>query len=162
MLSFARAKAPGASFVVGDLCGDHDGDLPNASFDLIVCSLALTHFADLGEPIATMTWLVRPGGRIVITDFHPIATFLDGQAFFSHEDGQTPFVRNHSHSIAAYLRAFRSAGLVVDDCVEATLGEGDGPMFGGVLQMVAPEATRAAYLGMPFVLGWSLHRPSSR
>jgi SAM-dependent methyltransferase len=160
MIALARRKVRGASFLVGDLCGDHQGELPDASFDLIVCSLALTHFADVAEPIAALARLVRPGGRIVLTDFHPLATFFDGQAFFSHADGDTPFVRNHSHPIASYLRAFRDAGLVVDECVEAALGEGDGPMHGGVMQVVGAEATRAAYLGMPFVLGWALHRPA--
>jgi SAM-dependent methyltransferase len=158
MLAIARAKVPGASFLVGDLCGDHGGDLPDASFDLVVCSLALTHFVDVADPIATLARLVRPGGRIVLTDFHPLATFFDGQAFFSHDDGQTPFVRNHPHLISDYLRAFRVAGLVIDDCVEPVLGEGQGPMHGGIMTLVGADATRAAYLGMPFVLGWSLHR----
>ncbi len=161
MVALARRKVPGASFLVGDLCGDHEGDLPDASFDLIVCSLALTHFADVGEPITTLARLVRPGGRIVLTDFHPLATFFDGQAFFSNGDGDTPFVRNHSHPVASYIRAFRENGLVLDDCVEPLLGEGDGPMHGGVMQVIGPEATRAAYLGMPFVLGWALHRPTA-
>ena len=160
MIAIARRKVPGASFVVADLCADHEGDLPEASFDLIVCSLALTHFVDVDAPIATLARLVRPGGRIVLTDFHPLVTTLDGQAFFTHEDGQTPFVRNHPHPVAAYLRSFRTHGLIVDDCVEPVLGEGDGPMYGGVLHYVAPDATRAAYLGLPFVLGWSLRRPA--
>ncbi len=160
MVALARHKIPGAAFFVADLCSNHDGDLPDASFDLIVCSLALTHFVDVDKPIATLARLVRPGGRIVLTDFHPVATILDGQAFFAHENGQTPFVRNHPHLVSDYLRSFRTHGLVVDDCVEPVLGEGDGPMRGGVLHYVAPQATRAAYLGLPFVLGWSLRRPT--
>ena len=159
MLARAKTGVPSASFLCADLLGDHDGDLPDASFDLIVCSLALTHFASLDEPVAAFARLVRPGGRIVITDVHPVMALLDGQAFFFEADGSTPFVRNHVHQISAYLRAFRAAGLIVDDCDEFVLGPDDGPAGNGVVAMVAPEASCAAFVGMPFVLGWSLRRP---
>ena len=159
MLARAKTAVPSASFLCADLLGDHDGDLPDASFDLVVCSLALSHFASLDEPVATLTRLVRPGGRIVITDAHPVMALLDGQAFFLEEDGSTPFIRNNVHQISAYLRAFRAVGLVVEDCDEFVLGPGDGPAGNGVVALVAPEASRAAFVGMPFVLGWSLRRP---
>lgn len=159
MLARAKSAVPSASFLCADLIGDHDGDLPDASFDLITCSLALTHFASLDEPIATLFRLVRPGGRVVLTDFHPMMTILDGQAFFVDDEGSTPFVRNHVHQISSYLRAFRSAGLTVADCEEFVLGPGDGPAGNGVVALVAPDASRAAFVGMPFVLGWSLGRP---
>ncbi len=158
MLARAKAAVPSASFLCADLLGDHDGDLPDASFDLIVCSLALTHFASLDEPVAALARLVRPGGRVVITDAHPVMALLDGQAFFVDDDGETPFVRNHVHHISSYLRAFRAAGLVVEECDEFVLGRGDGPAAAGVVALVAPEASRAAFVGMPFVLGWSLRR----
>lgn len=160
MLARAQSAVPSASFLCADLLRDHDGDLPDASFDLIVCSLALTHFVSLDEPVAAFARLVRPGGRVVITDAHPVMALLDGQAFFFDADGSTPFVRNHVHQISAYLRAFRAAGLAVDDCDEFVLGPGDGPAANGVVALVAPEASRAAFVGMPFVLGWSLRRPA--
>lgn len=158
MLALAKAKVPSASFVLGGLCDDHDGELPDASFDLIVCTLALTHFESLDEPVGVMARLLRPGGRIVLSDFHPLMTTLDGHAFFPADDGQTPFVRNHSHQVSDYLRAFREHGLIVEDCREPVLGEGDGPLGSGVLAMLVPQAARAAYLGLPFVLAWSLRR----
>ncbi len=159
MLAIAKAKVPGASFLLGSLCDDHDGDLPDASFDLIVCSLALAHFPNLDEPVATLARLVRPGGRIVLSDSHPLFNALDGQAFFPHDDGSTPFVRNYDHLISDYLRAFRRAGLVVDECLEPRLGPHDGPMASGVMASIAPDAVRQAFLGLTSVLAWSLHRP---
>jgi SAM-dependent methyltransferase len=158
MLAVAKAKVPSASFLVGDLLGDHQGDLPDASFDLVVCSLALTHFASLHEPIATLARLVRPGGRIVLSDTHPVMNLLDGQAFFPHDEGSTPFVRNHPHLISDYLIAFERFGLVVEACREPTVVDGAGPLADGVMMSVAPQSMRAAYLGLPLVLGWSLRR----
>ena len=159
MLALARAKVSSASFLLASLCDDHNGDLPDASFDLVVCSLALTHFPNLDEPIATMARLVRPGGRIVISDCHPFFVALDQQAFFSHEDGSTPFVRHVEHSVSDYLRAFRRAGLLVEECAEPRLEPGDGPIGSGLMSLVAPEAVRQAFTGLPFVLAWSLRRP---
>ena len=125
----------------------------------MLCSLALTHFANLDEPIATLARVVRPGGRIVISDSHPMFNALDGQAFFPHDDGTTPFVRNHHHRFSDYLHAFRRAGLVVEDCLEPRLGPGEGPMASGVMAAIAPEAVREAYLGLSSVLAWALRRP---
>ena len=159
MLAIAKAKVPGASFLLGSLCDDHNGDLPDASFDLIVCSLALAHFPNLDEPVAALARLVRPGGRIVLSDSHPLFNALDGQAFFPHEDGSTPFVRNYDHLISDYLRSFRRVGLVVDECLEPRLGPNDGPMNASVMASIAPDAVRQAFLGLTSVLAWSLHRP---
>lgn len=159
MLAVAKAKIPTASFLLGSLCDDHDGELPDASFDLVVCSLALTHFADIDEPIATLARLVRPGGRIVLSDRHPFFATLDQHAFFPHDDGSTPFLRQFDHSVSDYLRAFRHAGLLVEECVEPRLGSGDGPVGSGVMSLIAPDANREAYAGLPYILAWSLRRP---
>lgn len=160
MLALARSKVPDATFVEGDLLGPGAGPLPDAAFDLTTCALALTHFDDLVAPIAALARVTRPGGTVVLSDIHPFATLLDGQAVFSADDGDTRFVRNVVHPISSYLEAFRAAGLTVRRCIEKTIGEDEGPLaqLAGILR---PEAARAAYLGLPFLLVWELERPLS-
>ena len=70
MLGRARAKGLPATFEVGAFDG-----LPVASdsVDLATCALALTHVPDLGPAIAEIARVVRPGGRVVLSDVHPIA-----------------------------------------------------------------------------------------
>ena len=157
MLALAADKVPGALLVHGDIADP--SALPfGDSFDLVVCALALTHFPTLAEPVAELAIRTRPGGRIVLTDMHPMAVLLSGQALFNDErDGQTRFVRNYVHQVSHYLEAFASAGLVVRRCVEHVLARGEGPMA-NLAGQLRPEATEAAYVGMPYVLAWSLQK----
>ncbi len=64
MLDIARAKVPGARFVLGDL---RSLPVPSQSVDVVVCSLALTHLPDLDQPLAEAAWLkmVTPSGRAI-------------------------------------------------------------------------------------------------
>lgn len=40
----------------------------DASFDLVVCRSALHHFPDPRQPVAEMARVVRPGGRVAVSD----------------------------------------------------------------------------------------------
>jgi SAM-dependent methyltransferase len=156
MLELAKAKVPGAVFAEGDLGAT---PLDGEPFDLVVCALALTHFPSLTQPVAALAALTRSGGRLVLTDMHPMAVLLSGQALFNDAaDGGTRFVRNHVHQVSDYLAAFAAAGLTVERCVEHLLAPGEGPMA-NLAGHLRPEATADAYVGMPYVLAWALTRP---
>lgn len=69
MLKVARQKLPDADFRDG-----HLGDLPVAtgSADLAVCALALTHVLDLTRPYQELARVLKPGGRLVVSDTHSL------------------------------------------------------------------------------------------
>lgn len=77
--------APGSlphldDFVEADLCAD-PGAFPAASFDVVLSSFTVEHFADPGAAFASIrTWL-RPGGTLVLVTVnrrHPfVAAYLD-------------------------------------------------------------------------------------
>jgi SAM-dependent methyltransferase len=152
MLARARDQVPGARFQLGEL-----GDLPleDASVDLAVCALALDHVKDLDQPIAELARVVRPAGRVVVSDIHPILTALGGVAFFGAADGASAYVRGHRHSHADYLDAFAAAGLDLRRCIEPGFGREEVEMQQPAVAFV-PEATEAAYLDLPAVLVWDL------
>jgi SAM-dependent methyltransferase len=159
MLDVARAKDSSISFLERTIgASPKHPDLPQNQ-DLVTCSLALTHFADLGPPLLDISDMLRGGGTAVLTDLHPMLAAFDGQSFFNASDGQTLWVRNHFHPFSDYLRAFASAGLRVNRCEEIVPADGDGPMqsLAGILR---PEATRQAYLGLPSVLLWVVQKPA--
>jgi SAM-dependent methyltransferase len=152
MLAVARAKVPDAEFIEADLT---DVPLPDDSFDVVVCALALCHFRELAPPICELARLARPGATVVLTDPHPISTFVISQAFFPTEDGGLAFVRNHPRFVGDYLAAFAEAGLVVRRCHE--------PVFlaeyaGGLAERFAPGVTAQALGGLPFAIVWELER----
>ena len=94
MLAKARAKLPGARFEQGDLAAL---PLPDASVDAALCALALVHVPDLHPALAELARVVRPGGRIVISDVHPFLVALGWQAQFRTADGATGSVRLNGH-----------------------------------------------------------------
>lgn len=155
MLDCARVRLPGVDFRTGDL-----GALPaaDASMDLVVCALALTHCPDLGPPIAELARVLRPGGCLVVSDLHPFVLLLGGSALFPGSDGRLGNVRSYPHLPGAYLRGFRDAGLVVDTCVEPLVGEREIALIASGTMDLAPEAFRTALGDTPLALVWGLTR----
>ena len=127
-------EAAGGRFEQGDLAAL---PLPDASVDAALCALALVHVPDLHPALAELARVVRPGGRIVISDVHPFLVALGWQAQFRTADGATGFVRLNRHLPSNYVRAARSAGLAVRGMAEPLLPPGSavtvrpGPDPGG-------------------------------
>lgn len=159
MLDVARSKNSDIEYELRQVGGQQHA-LPR-DHDLVTCCLALTHFADLSAPMAEIASLLRPGGIAVLSDLHPYFVTLDGQAFFNGPDETAPWIRNHVHHVSDYLRAFRASGLQVVDCREVVPNDGEGPMQ-SLVGMLRPEASRAAYLGIPNVLIWVLQKVETR
>jgi SAM-dependent methyltransferase len=79
-----HAPAPGSlphldEFAVVDLCGGPGGFAP-ASFDVILSSFTVEHFADPARAFVNLRGWLRPGGRLVVTTVnrrHPfVAAYL--------------------------------------------------------------------------------------
>ena len=154
MLELARARVPLARFLDGDLRAlpVDDGEV-----DVAVCALALAHLDDLRPPIAELARVVRSGGHVVVSDLHPGLAVTGGQALFQTADGSLAFVRQHSHLHSEYLDAFAAAGLGVVRCVEPRLGPEEAAGQEMAAQFI-PEATQAAFAGLPGALIWQLER----
>lgn len=155
MLAKARRDLSQADFRTGDLSA-----LPvkTGSVDLAVCALALTHCASLGPPMAEFARVLRPGGRLILSDLHPMLSALGMTAFFVAEDGSAAYVRSYCHFHSAYLAAFKAAGLQVERCVEPPTGEEGVVFMSGGMMDLASEAFRTALLGLPGALIWELIR----
>jgi SAM-dependent methyltransferase len=154
MLDVARARVPHARFLEGDL---YALPLEDGEVDLAVCALALGHCEDLLDPIRELARAVRRGGQIVLSDLHPGMSVAGGQALFASADGRLAFVREHVHLHGEYLDAFGTSGLDVVGCVEPRFGPEEAAMQGMAAQFI-PDATRAAFTGLPGALIWQLGR----
>jgi len=154
MLALARARVPDARFFEGDL---RDLPIDDDQVDVVVCALALAHLDDLRPPVAELARVVRPGGHVVVSDHHPGLAVTGGQALFQAADGSLAFVRQHSHLHGEYLDAFVSAGLDVVRCVEPRLGPEEAAAQGMAARFI-PDATEAAFVGLPGALIWQLER----
>jgi ubiquinone/menaquinone biosynthesis C-methylase UbiE len=154
MLTRAAANVPEASFLEADL---RDIPAPDEHFDLAVCALALAHLPELDAGVHELARVLKPGGRLVVSVLHPFQALLGWQAPFEHGPGKRGFVREHPHTHAEYLRAFRSAGLAVRGCAEPELKADQVQAKRRAFRHI-PEATTQAYLGLPAVLVWDAEK----
>jgi len=154
MLEKARARVPQADFRIGELAA-----LPfeASSFDLAVCSLALTHVEDPAPAIAELARVVRSGGRIVLSDVHPYWVALGAQAAFRDVDDRRGYIHNHVHWTARYLDVFRALALSVLSCHELPYGVEEVDLWVDRLE-IDRSVVIEAVVGMPAVLVWDLAR----
>jgi SAM-dependent methyltransferase len=154
MLEIARRSIPAATFAEGDL---RDIPFESESFDLAVSGLAVAHLADLDGGIRELARVLRPGGRLVISVLHPFQAHLGWHAPFEDAEGQRGFVREHAHTHADYLAAFRRAGMRVRNCLEPELTAEQAQNKRRAYRHL-PEATLEAYVGLPGVLVWDAEK----
>jgi ubiquinone/menaquinone biosynthesis C-methylase UbiE len=158
MLARARERVPAAEFQTGDL-----RRLPadDASFDLIVCGLALAHLPELDSAVREMARVLAPGGRLIVSVLHPFQALLGWHAPFTGSDGSRGFVREYPHLHTDYLAAFANAGLDLRACAEPQITEREVTAKRRAFRHI-PEATAEAYLGLPAVLVWDAEKPWTR
>lgn len=152
MLAAARQNLPRVPFCHGQL---EELPMRDGRFDLVTCGLALTHLQHLGPAVLELARVTRPGGRVIIADIHPTDVAFGGHAAYP-VDGSWGFIRNHFHAPSSYLEAFARAGLRVRRCLEPAHTEETANRQPSA--MVAPEATRRAFVGLPIALIWDLAR----
>ncbi|MGH6899760.1 MAG: class I SAM-dependent methyltransferase [Geminicoccaceae bacterium] len=152
MLAKAREKLPRSAFREGDL---EALPLESGSVDAAVCALALVHLPEVGRAMAELARVVRPGGRVMISDVHSFLVLLGWQAQFRTASGGAGFMRLHPHLPSEYCQAFVAAGLRVRTCHEPPLTP-EAAMTAAAARL--PKANRAAWVGLPGVLVWDLEK----
>ena len=153
MLERARGAAPEASYSAGRLEA-----LPfkSESFDLVMCGLALTHLPTIASAIAELARVLKRGGKMIISDHHPMAGFLGGSAIFQDKTRYYRNVKSYVHFHGEYVSAITDAGLLIRECLEPEITAEE--IEQGVLYSISPEAYKSGAIGMPTALIWLLER----
>jgi SAM-dependent methyltransferase len=133
MLDRLRARFPDAA--VHERTGTRLDAFSDASIDLIVSSLMLGHVREVGDELREWTRMVRGGGEILYTDFHPEALRAGAKRTFEYR-GRAFEVESHRHPIHGLRLLFASLHLEVTGFQER------------------------AYEGTPLVLGFRLRKTS--
>ena len=87
-------------------------DVRLGEFDLVLCCLVLSHVADLAGAIVKLASHIRPGGRLIVSDFHPSNILLGFRTSCSKGD-QKYVIPNYLHLPSDYFNAISIAGLKV-------------------------------------------------
>lgn len=152
MLDLARTKVPAAGFLHGELAAI---PLLAASMDAVVCALALVHVVDLDAVFAEFARVVRVGGRLIVSDVHPMLVALGWQAQFPDVNDGRGFIRLRHHLISDYVAAAARHGFALHSCEEPPLTADAARTPAGGL---APEACEQAFAGLPAAVVFDFRR----
>ena len=81
------------------------------SFDLVISGLAVGHVPDLAAWAHEVARILRQGGSLVYSDFHPDAAQVSLTRSFRDEQQHSWTVPHFRHDLPAQLSALRAAGL---------------------------------------------------
>ena len=153
MLARAREKLPSVEFRSGELTA-----LPIAdgSMSGVVCALALSHLPRLDAAIGELARVLRPGGRLVVSNPHPLATGILGwRAVFVDEHGERSMIPEHPHLHGEYIESFHAAGLGIRRCIEPRLSR---EAARARAKAGHEDAAEDALAGLPAVIVWETER----
>ncbi len=94
-----------------------------ATFDLITCGLAVGHEKNLGQTLAEMSRVLRQGGTIIYSDFHPFGTLSGWQRSFTAANGAAFQLEHYLHLYGDHHWACQAAGLTITALLEPAGGE---------------------------------------
>jgi SAM-dependent methyltransferase len=157
MVFAARETVPRATYSIGTLRAlPVKGD----AVDAALCALTIAHEQDLRWPVAELARVVRPGGRVLVTEMHPSSVLLGLHALLpSRDPDRLPWIRRHSHLHETYMRAFDEANLTIRGVHEL----GWSRIALRLNNVPARWPTRVpALLGWPALVAWDLRVPDER
>ena len=131
MLKKAKEKAEKAGFKINFREeGLAEIDSTDASFDLVLCMLALAHVKEIDQPCRELVRVLRPGGFLIISDIHPNiqAEWGPNHKLFLHGN-EIPFPAYHE-SINEYIDAVTAAGAQVQAVIDVPMQQQRGLLPG--------------------------------
>ncbi len=156
MLAHARRRLPGADLRVGELTRLplEDETVPGA-----VCALALSHLPEIAGAIAELGRVLAPGGRLIVSDPHPMAGGVLGwRAVYTDAGGRRRMIPEYPHLLSEYMQAFGAAGHVVRRLIEPGLTAAQARERAKGRH---EDAFAQALTGLPAVIVWEAEKASN-
>lgn len=127
MIEEAKRNFPTGQFECADLS---DVRIEARAYDVVICGLVLGHIEEQKKPLTALIDAIKPGGVLVITDFHPEQTANNAKRTFKDSrSGKTFEVRHTLHSLDEYLSLLKNMGIKITS-FEEPLFKGKPVIFG--------------------------------
>ncbi len=120
MLEQLKQKFPGAR--VHHLHSDQLAATPDLYGDVIISTLTLGYIRDLKTTFSEWSRVLKPGGHLLITDFHPDAMTKGGKRTFTLHKKRVEIV-NYLHSIEEVQRYARLQGWQINEIKELAVDD---------------------------------------
>jgi ubiquinone/menaquinone biosynthesis C-methylase UbiE len=121
--------------------------LPNAAFDLAICSFALGHIRDLESMVRELGRVTKPGADVFISDLHPEA-YAHGWRVGFRDRGTAVQIKTLPRATDEIVRAFCTNGFKCETLEPLWLGEPERPHFASA----GKSHSFAEACGLPAVL----------
>jgi malonyl-CoA O-methyltransferase len=118
MLQAAAAGTDSASahYLAGDVVS-----LPfkSETFEVVVCALLMGHIQNLDGVLSQIYEVLRPGGFLLISDFHPFETLRGSvRSFKDAKNNRSYAIEQHLHLFEDYLKSLNKLGFTLEDLRE--------------------------------------------
>jgi len=88
-------------------------------FDVVICALMMGHVPEPATVLSQIHNVLRPGGFLLISDFHPFETMRGSvRSFRDVNQNRTYAIRQYTHLIEYYMRSFNKLGFILEDLRE--------------------------------------------
>ncbi len=122
----------------------------DATADLVTCCLVLEHLHGLDAIIAEMARVCRPGGRVLISDFHPEMLRRGYHARFREAPGGPKYqMQGEAHTVSDYVMAAARAGLTLTHASEHVMTDA----------LAASSRSARKWVGLPLLFVLEGARP---
>lgn len=139
MLNAAHRNCPGVDLALADL----ERPLPfqPVSFDAVLCSLIGEHLSELPALSQEFHRVLKPGGRLVFSVYHPEMAAAGIEANFEKEGVEYRLGAVH-YTVQKHIDSFEDAGFVDIDARE----------FKGDDELAKSVSSGSKYIGFPLLL----------
>ena len=151
MLAFARRTCPPAMrFVAGDV---RAMPLANAGSDVTWCRLVIGHLPECAPAYRELARVTAPGGRVIVTDFHPEA-YAAGHRRTFRAGGVVHEVEHYLHRLEDHFAAATDAGLHPEEVVHGSISADEWRFY----EAAGRAALFDEHLGLKLVLALGFRR----
>lgn len=151
MLARLKQKFPEAD--ICQITEDTFSGIADSSFDTIVSTLTVAHIRDIKTALQAWVRILKPGGAIVITDFHPHTLANGGKRTFKHGRDFIA-VENFVHPVSLIKNLLLTSGFTLIAEEEIKIAESMKHYYADKNALHVYEK----YKGYPIIYGLHLKR----
>jgi ubiquinone/menaquinone biosynthesis C-methylase UbiE len=129
------------------------GSIEDSYIDCLISTLTIAHIKNIEEAISSWSRVLKDGGDLIITDFHPAMLKKGGKRSFKYEHGSLSVI-NYTHPVEKVKKILLKYGLHVTAQVERIVDEEVRPYYEA--QDALPVYGR--FLDTPIIYGLHLKK----
>ena len=116
MIDQAKKNCPPAQFYCSDLSTFNQNQAP---VDVIICALVIGHIENISKVFANFSAMLKPGGHLILTDFHPILTLQNAKRTFKNpQTHEIIEIKHYLHHLDEIKSLVESLGFRIEQIQE--------------------------------------------